>query len=122
MLRSGLVKHNNTYLSGIGIPHFDIVIKGRRDEQPGVHRIPDGLGDGELVAMLMLPVHEQNAPVLGDEPGLVLRRVLQIEDGGRPVRRPREQVPPLCQINLAILSNYERQQRRLTHRTEVRPR
>lgn len=50
--------------------------------------------------MLVLPVDKQDVPVLGDEPGFVFRGVVQIEDSSRPIGRPREQVPPLCQINL----------------------
>lgn len=30
------------YLSRIGVPHFDIGIKGRCNEEPGVDGIPDG--------------------------------------------------------------------------------
>lgn len=88
------------YLSGIGIPNFDIGIKGRGNKQTSVHRIPNGLRDYELVAMLMLPVHKQDAPVLGYEPGFIFRGILHIEDRSRPIRCAREQVPPLCQINL----------------------
>jgi len=83
-------------LSRIGIPNFDVLIKGRCDEQPGIHRIPNCRRNGELVAILVLLVHKQYVPVLRYEAGFVLGRVPHIEYSGRPIRCPGEQVSPLC--------------------------
>jgi hypothetical protein len=110
----GQVRKQSTYLSRIGIPDFDELIIGRCDEQPSVHRIPNGGRDGKFVTILVLLVHEQYVPVLCYELGLVFSRVPRIEHSDRAVRCPREQVPPLCQINLTILSDYRHQKTRLT--------
>ena len=100
-------------MSRIGIPNFDVLIKGCCDEQPGIHRIPNCRRNGELVAILVLLVHKQYVPVLRYEADFVLGRVPHIEYSGRPIRCPGEQVPPLCQINLTISSDYRHQRTRL---------
>jgi len=110
-----VTENAGTHLSRIGIPNFDILVKGCCDKQPSIHRIPNGRRDGEPVAILVLLVHKQYVPVLRYEPGFVFRRVPHIEHSGRPIRCPGEEVPPLCQINLTIWSDYKHQQTRLTH-------